>query len=156
MRENSVVERWNVMNVAEMAVSVSSVLYRVINNRPMPFDFSESVEAGIEFLTEAADGGKIVCGVKPSSGFTGTLSPLNWATPICLDFVGGANKKADVYKSITTLLTGYKEVLKKIEKNERYQDTDKAKEVHKFFRLLADILIQRVDPVSESYTICEP
>lgn len=57
MSANFIVEKWNVIDSAEMAVSVASVLYRLLNNKKLPFDFDEAMKRGIAFLEEAKKGG---------------------------------------------------------------------------------------------------
>ena len=82
MSDNAMVERWNVIDSAAMAVAVESVLYRIEKGKPFPFDFDEAIEKGIAFLEVARTGGAIICGSPESSEFTGTLSPLKWSTDV--------------------------------------------------------------------------
>ena len=39
MKDNAMIERWNVIDSAAMAVAVEGILYRIENNTPLPFDF---------------------------------------------------------------------------------------------------------------------
>ena len=62
MNDNTMVERSNVIDSAAMAVAIESVLYRIVNDKPVPFDFNEAIERGIAFLEVAQNGGAIICG----------------------------------------------------------------------------------------------
>ena len=78
MQDRMVIERWNPISLADMAVGIKWVLHRALNNKPRPFDFEESLKNGIEFLEEACQGGAIICGEQLQTDFTGTLAPLTF------------------------------------------------------------------------------
>ena len=153
MSDNSVVERWNVIDSAEMAVGVEGVLYRELKKKPRPFDFDESLDSGIAFLHEASCGGAIICGTSESQGFTGTLSPLSWSTDVYIDVEPKQAGEADIYKKIVETLENYKELLEKLKREEQIEYGSAILEkAHIFFKLLADILIRQADPVARTYS----
>ena len=76
MRDNAVVERWNPISSAEMAVGVEGVLHRELKRKPRPLDFEDSLNNGIAFLDEASQSGAIICGDPAQTGFMCTLAPL--------------------------------------------------------------------------------
>ena len=154
MSDNSVVERWNVIDSAEMAVGVEGVLYRELNKKPRPFDLDDSLDSGIAFLHEASCGGAIICGTSKSQEFTGTLSPLSWSTDVYIVVEPVKAGKADIYKNIVETLEGYKELLEKLKKKEERIEHGSAilEKAHIFFKSLADILIRQADPVARTYS----
>ncbi len=62
MIDNFMVERWNVIDSAAMAVSVEGLLYRIIHDKPQPFDFEDALNHGINFLQESGRN----CGLSPA------------------------------------------------------------------------------------------
>ena len=119
MTDNFMVERWNVIDSAAMAVSVEGLLYRIIHDRPRPYDFEDALDRGIDFLQEAGNAGAIICGTGESSGFTGTLSALSWSMDACIE-IGFAPKESenrdDAYKDVLSTLKEYKLLLETIKK----------------------------------------
>ncbi len=158
MNDNAMVERWNPIDSARMAVSVESVLYRLLHKRPLPFDFDEALDEGIAFLEEAQSGGAIICGMPETSEFTGTLSPLRLSTTIYLSIGSAAQeeKKIELYKKITNTLKQYKNLLEKAkeEKTIKTEEQSKAEKAYEFFNALSNVLIKQTDPTSETYS-CE-
>lgn len=156
MIDNFMVERWNVIDSAAMAVSVEGLLYRIINKKPHPFDFDDALDRGIDFLEEARDGGAIICGTPEASGFTGTLSPLSWSTDAYIEikFKPEKSEKRDqVYKQVVSTLKEYKLLLESIKKGDTLESfKDKAQSAHGFFRTLADVLMKQADPTTTTYS----
>ena len=154
MNDNAMVERWNVIDSAAMAVSVESVLYRLINNKPLPFDVDEALKNGIGFLEEAQNGGAIICGEPESSEFNGTLTPLVWSTNI---YINSKPSEEGMYKKIVATLKSYRDLLEKIKMGEVKKlsseaDLKTANSAYGFFHELASELMKQADPVTESYS----
>ena len=153
MSDSSIVDRWNVIESAGMAVGVEGVLYRFINNKPSPFDFEESMKDGIDFLDEASNGGAIICGESLSSGFTGTLSPLRWSRDVYIGIEESQLEESEVYKNVVKTLRDFKVLLEKIQRNEEIDsDSEAPMKAHQFFGGLASFLMRQADPVSKSYS----
>ena len=154
MNDNAMIERWNIIDTAAMAVAVESVLYRLTRNKPLPFDFEEALKNGIGFLEEAQNGGAIICGQPESSEFNGTLTPLVWSTNVYIN--SGPNEEG-MYKKIVTKLKSYRDLLEKIRREDVKElsseaDIETANTAYDFFRELARALMKQVDPVTESYS----
>ncbi len=153
MSDSTIVDRWNVIESAGMAVGVEGVLYRIINDKPSPFDFEESLRDGIDFLEEASNGGAIICGESLSSGFTGTLSPLRWSRDVYIDIEESQLEESQVYKHVVKTLREFKDLLEKIkEKEDIDSESETPKKAHQFFGGLASFLMRQADPVSKSYS----
>ena len=153
MIDNFMVERWNPIDSAAMAVSVEGLLYRIINGRPRPFDFEDALNYGIDFLREAGNGGAIICGTTESTGFDGTLSPFCWSTDAYIEFAPkGSERRSDVYEEVVDTLKEYRLLLESIRKGRIPKDTDKVEKVHSFFRTLADVLMKQADPTTRTYS----
>lgn len=154
MSANPMIEKWNVIDSAEMAVSVDAALYRLLNKKKLPFDFDEAMERGIAFLEEAREGGAIICGSPEASDFTGTLSPMKWSTDVYLTF-DASKGEMELYNDVVTTLTNYKELLKKL-LSEKHLDVDNdlkiANNAHQFFGTLASVLMEQADPLTETYS----
>lgn len=155
MNDNAMVERWNVIDSAAMAVAVESVLYRLTKNKPLPFDVDEALKNGIGFLEEAQNGGAIICGEPESSEFNGTLTPLVWSTNIYINI--SKPSEEGMYKKIVATLKSYRDLLEKIRKEEVKElgskaDIETAKTAYDFFHQLARELMKQADPVTESYS----
>lgn len=151
------IERWNSIDSAKMAVSVESVLYRILNNRNLPFDFDEALDSGIAFLEEAKSGGAIICGSPETNDFTGTLSPLRLSTSVCLSFESTVEEKEgiELYKDIVDTLKKYKNLLEKIKEKkeiEAKKERTTANQAYEFFNALSKVLIKQTDPISETYS----
>ena len=151
MLNSSFVERWNVISAATMAVGVGSLLSRLINSKPMPFDYEESLERGMEFLEEAEDGGTIICGDAKTSTFSGTLSPLDWSTSAYIVVVpedeGG---EVELYGNVVKELNSYQDLLSAIRnKNSIEEKRDILNRAYKFFKSLSSILLSQADPISK-------
>ena len=154
MNDNAMIERWNIIDSAAMAVAVESVLYRLTRNKPLPFDFDEALTNGIGFLEEAQNGGAIICGEPESGEFNGTLTPLVWSTNI---YINSKPNEEEMYKKIVATLKSYRDLLEKIRREEIKElsadaDIETAKTAYDFFRQLARELIKQADPVTESYS----
>jgi len=148
------VERWNIIDSAAMAVAVESVLYRLTKNKPLPFDVDEALKNGIGFLEEAQNGGAIICGEPESSEFTGTLTPLVWSTNI---YINSGPSEVGMYKKVVATLKSYRDLLEKIRKEQIKElssenDIDTANNAYRFFHELAGELMKQADPVTESYS----
>ncbi len=156
MIDNFMVERWNPIDSAAMAVSVEGLLYRIIHEKPHPFDFEDALNYGIDFLREAGKGGAIICGRAESTGFDGTLSPFCWSTDayIEVEFTPeGSGKRSDVYDKVVTTLKEYRILLESIQRGDMPEDAkEKAEPVHNFFRTLADALMRQADPTARTYS----
>lgn len=153
MIDNFMVERWNPIDSAAMAVSVEGLLYRIINGKPRPFDFEGALDSGIDFLEEARNGGAIICGTVESTGFDGTLSPFCWSTDAYIEFAPeGSARRSDVYEEVVTTLKEYRLLLESIREERTPEDTDKVEKVHGFFRTLADVLMKQADPTTRTYS----
>jgi hypothetical protein len=156
MNDNAMIERWNPIDSAKMAVSVKSVLYRLLNGRKPPFDSDEALDEGIAFLKEAQSGGAIICGSPETSDFTGTLSPLRLSTAIYLSVTSTEQEEREVelYKKIVDTLKSYKKLLEnaKEAKSILEAETRTAEDALKFFENLSNALIKQTDPTSESYS----
>jgi hypothetical protein len=152
MSDNSMVERWNIIDTAEMAVGLESVLSRYLREKPMPFDCLESLERGIEFLEEACNGGAIVCGSVQTSGFTGTLSPLRWSTRIVTRTSNETDEEMAIYKKVIDMLNLYKTMLKGIKEGKQKPDSSIVENAQYFFSTLADTLMREADPLTSSYS----
>jgi len=154
MSDSLMVERWNVIDSADMAVSIEGVLHRVIQNKKMPYDYEESLGSAIEFLDEAGNGGAIICGTVTSSGFTGTLAPLSWSTDV---YIGvkpqGEAEEGELYQKVVETLNEYKMLLEKMRGNKTI-DTDSPilKRAHEFFGRLGNLLLSEADPLTRSYS----
>lgn len=154
MNDNAMVERWNIIDSAAMAVAVESVLYRLTKNKPLPFDVDEALKNGIGFLEEAQNGGAIICGEPESNEFNGTLTPLVWSTNIY-----SKSKPSDekMYSKIVATLKRYRDLLEKIRREEvkalsSQADIETANTAYEFFHELAGELMKQADPVTESYS----
>ncbi|GAG86632.1 unnamed protein product, partial [marine sediment metagenome] len=133
--------------------SVEGLLYRIINDKPQPFDFEDALNHGINFLREAGDGGAIICGTAESTGFDGTLSPFCWSTDAYIEFaLEGSERKADVFKEVVTTLEGYRGLLESIQEGHIPEDTSEVTKVYSFFRTLADALMKQADPTTRTYS----
>ena len=161
MNDNAMVERWNVIDSAAMAVAIESVLYRMVNGKPVPFDFNEAIKRGIAFLEVARDGGAIICGTPESSAFTGTLSPLKWSTDVYMQIGGGEGEgegegeELALYKSVVVALKQYRSLLEKVEKKKKLEsesDYKTAQDAYTFFHELANELMKQADPITETYS----
>lgn len=154
MNDNSMVERWNEIDSAKMAVSVESVLYRILNNKKLPFDFDEALENGIAFLEEAKNGGAIICGTPETSEFTGTLSPLKISLRRFETTRIDAEKEMEFYESVVSKLKEYKSLLETV--REQKEIPKKARNIaeaaHDFFYTLSNELIKQTDPTSKAYS----
>lgn len=153
MGDNAKIERWNVVDAADMAVSVKGILQRKINNKKMPFDFDESLSQGIEFLEEAKTGGSIICGNVQTDNFIGTLSPLRWSMNVYIATVADIKDKKDedLYKDVTELLSTFKKTLVKIKDNTSTSPKE-LRDVKCFFDALASIFLSKSDPTTRSYS----
>ena len=154
MSTNPMIEKWNVIDSAEMAVSVDAALYRLLNDKKRPFDFDEAIERGIAFLEEAREGGAILCGSPETSDFTGTLSPMRWSTDVYLTIDAG-KEEMELYNDVVSTLASYKELLQKIKNEEKLDvdsDSNLAVEARQFFRTLATVLMEQADPLTETYS----
>lgn len=153
MVDNSVVEKWNSINSADMAVSLQGILNRKINNKSMPFDFDDSIEKGIEFLEEASTGGAIICGNVETNGFTGTLSPLRWSTVVYvgIDPKTKNENEETIYQGVTKALNEYKDLLEKLQKQEQVSNKI-LEDAHSFFRALAEIFLREANPTTRTYS----
>ncbi len=152
MSNSSMMDRWNVVDTARMAVGVESVLSRTLRGKPNPYDFAESLESGIAFLDEALSGGRIICGDTFTGQFTGTLSPLNWSTDVYISF---HNKRMteEAYREIVSILDNYKYILEKIKiEAKNVLEEEKLKEAHNFFSKLAKMLLNQADPTNKLYS----
>ena len=154
MNDNAMVERWNVIDSAAMAVAVESVLYRLTKNKPLPFDVDEALKNGIGFLEEAQNGGAIICGEPESSEFNGTLTPLVWSTNI---YINSQPNEEGMYKKVVETLKSYRDLLEKIRKEQIKElsskdDIETANTAYEFFHELAGELMKQADPVTESYS----
>lgn len=158
MQDNNVIERWNPISSAEMAVGVKSVLRRHLAKKPRPFDFDESVRSGIEFLKEACEGGAIISGEAQQTGFTGTLAPLTLTleplTSTLRAEMKGVKDSDTYYKRIVRTLSRYREVLEGLQENSKNIDKPTAEAAHVFFSRISDILMREADPLSKS--VSEP
>jgi len=148
------VERWNIIDSAAMAVAVESVLYRLTKNKPLPFDVDEALINGIGFLEEAQNGGAIICGEPESSEFNGTLTPLVWSTNI---YINSQASEEGMYKKVVATLKSYRDLLEKIRREQIKElssedDIETAKTAYEFFHELAGELMKQADPVTESYS----
>lgn len=153
MIDDFMVERWNPIDSAAMAVSVEGLLYRIINGRPKPFDSEDALNQGIDFLQEAGNGGAIICGNVESTGFDGTLSPFCWSTDAYIEFAPeGLERRSDVYEKVVATLKEYRLLLESIREERIPEDTDKVEKVHGFFRTLADALMRQADPTTRTYS----
>lgn len=152
MNDNSMIERWNAIDSAKMAVSVESVLYRILNNKNLPFDFDEALETGIAFLEEAKNGGAIICGSPETCDFTGTLSPLK----VCLRLAPSTEtEEIEFYKEVVNKLKEFKGLLESVKEQRSIQSTkerDAAEKAHVFFSALSNELIKQTDPTLETYS----
>ncbi len=149
------IEQWNVIDSAAMAVAVEGVLYRIENNKSLPFDFDEAIEGGIAFLEIARNGGAIICGTPESSEFTGTLSPLKWSTDVYMHVEEEGEGELALYKSVVVALKQYRSLLEKVKKKKKLEsesDHKTAKDAYKFFHELANELMKQADPVTETYS----
>jgi len=150
------VERWNPIDSARMAVSVKSVLYRLLNGKKPPFDFNEALDEGIAFLEEAQSGGAIICGNPEASDFTGTLSPLRLSTTIYLSVtsVSREEREIELYQKIVDTLKSYKQLLENTKAKQKIEEKEKdtATEAYNFFDTLSNALIRQTDPTSETYS----
>ena len=148
MQDYAVVEKWNPISSAEMAVGVKGALYRALNGKPRPFDFVESLEKGIDFLAEASDGGAIICGETPKRGFTGTLSPFT----LTMRFVPGDRQEfdeTDYYRQVVRTLRSYQSVLDDL-RNDKEVKPDVLENAHKFFDDIAVIMMREADPITKN------
>jgi len=153
MIDNFMVERWNPIDSAAMAVSVEGLLYRIIHEKPHPFDFEDALNYGIDFLREAGNGGAIICGTTKSTGFDGTLSPFCWSTDAYIEFAPeGPERRSDVYKKVVATLKEYRLLLESIRRGRIPEDTNKVKKVYSFFQVLADVLMKQADPTTRTYS----
>jgi len=153
MIDNFMVERWNPIDSAAMAVSVEGLLYRIIHEKPHPFDFEDALDNGIDFLQEAGNGGAIICGTVESPGFDGTLSPFCWSTDAYIEFAPeGSERRSDVYGKVVTTLKEYRLLLGSIREGHIPEDTNKVEKIHSFFRTLADVLMKQADPTTRTYS----
>lgn len=155
MVDNFMVERWNVIDSAAMAVSVEGLLYRIINDKPQPFDFEDALNHGINFLREAGDGGAIICGTPESTGFDGTLSPFCWSTDAYIEIglaLESSERRSDVYEKVVTTLKEYRLLLESIREGHIPEDTSEVTKVYSFFRMLAEALMKQADPTTRTYS----
>ncbi len=155
MSDSSMVERWNAVVSADMAVSAEGLLARYTNRKRMPYDAEEALDRAIAFLDEAGSGGAIICGNAKSSGFTGTLSPLRWSTDVYIEVSTGKENEQEVelFQEIVKALNGYKEVLERIRDKKTVDvESSAVKKTHEFFRDLADVLLSEADPVAKSFS----
>lgn len=150
MVENTMIEKWNVIDSADMAVSIQGIIQRKLNGKKMPFDYDESLEQGIDFLDEASTGGAIICGNVSTSGFVGTLSPLRWSTVV---YIANAGKDSEerVYQNVTKALNNYKKLLQNM-KNNQDVSGEILLEANSFFSALADVLLREADPLTRTYS----
>jgi hypothetical protein len=149
MQDSTVIERWNPISLAEMAVGVKGVLYRVINRKPHPFDFDESLKKGIDFLSEASDGCAIFCGEKTDTNFTGTLGPLTF-TARYIDIDTTRLNESDFYRRVLESLRKHKEVLQNLSENKNVDDRSALESTKAFFEIMASIAMSEADPTSKS------
>lgn len=153
MIDNFMIERWNPIDSAAMAVSIEGLLYRILNGKPRPFDFEGALDSGIDFLEEAGNGGSIICGTAESTGFDGTLSPFCWSTDAYIEFAPEApERRADIYQKVVATLKDYQLLLESIREGNIPKETDKVEKVHSFFRKLADVLMKQADPTTRTYS----
>lgn len=155
MIDNFMIERWNPIDSAAMAVSVEGLLYRIINKKPRPFDFEDALDSSIDFLKEAGNGGAIICGTPESTGFDGTLSPFCWSTDayIEIEFAPeSSERRSDVYEKVVTTLKEYRLLLESIREGHIPEDTSEVTKVYSFFRMLADALMKQADPTTRTYS----
>jgi len=148
------VERWNIIDSAAMAVAVESVLYRLTKNKPLPFDVDEALKNGIGFLEEAQNGGAIICGEPESSEFNGTLTPLVWSTNV---YINSQVSEEGMYKKVVATLKSFRDLLEKIRREQIEElsskdDIEIANTAYEFFHELAGELMKQADPVTESYS----
>jgi len=154
MNDNAMVERWNIIDSAAMAVAVESVLYRLTKNKPLPFDVDEALKNGIGFLEEAQNGGAIICGEPESSEFNGTLTPLVWSTNV---YINSQVSEEGMYKKVVATLKSFRDLLEKIRREQIEElsskdDIEIANTAYEFFHELAGELMKQADPVTESYS----
>jgi len=152
------VDRWNVIDAAAMAVGVEGVLYRIVHDKPRPFDFDEALGRGLEFLREAGTGGAIICGTPPGSGFTGTLSPLCWSADAYIEIRSGRGPEdKSFYQDVLKALRSYEKLLNNLRSGQAY-DKKETKSTHDFFHTLADLLVEQADSTTRKYSheVCEP
>lgn len=150
MQDNAVVEKWNPISSAEMAVGVKGVLYRVLKDKRHPFDFKDALEKGIDFLGEASDGGAIICGDTPKTNFTGTLAPFTITTRYIPGSTQGL-EETEFYRRVVTTLRSYKALLDDLlNNNQEGVNKDKLQNAHEFFSAIAKIMMQEADPVLKS------
>ena len=158
MADNLMVDRWNAIDAAAMAVGVEGVLHRVIYDKPRPFDFNDALGRGVEFLREAGTGGAIFCGNSPGSGFTGTLSPLCWSTDAYIEIRSGRGPEDEsFYRDVLKALQSYENVLNNLISGKKCENTESRNALN-FFHALAELLIEQADPTTKRYSheVCEP
>jgi hypothetical protein len=158
MSDSFRVEEWNVLDSAAMAVSVESLLYRLIHGKPKPYDFDEALDRGMQFLKEAGSAGAIMCGRAETSEFHGTLSPLSWSTDAYVQIelkpkaAEREREKVD-YATVTETLKQYRNLLQKVKQGQEPQSVkDEAKNAHGFFRALSVVLMSEADPTTKTYS----
>lgn len=154
MRDSSVIDQWNIIEAADMAVSVASVLDRLVHNKRLPFDTNEALAQGIAFLEEAQNGGAVICGSQIADGFTGTLSPLRWSTDVYIRFTseGAAGQDTKWYDGVLKTLRQYQDVLTKLKQNKEVEDREVAERARDFFEALGDLLLSQADPSTRTYS----
>lgn len=153
MSVNPTIERWNIIDTAEMAVSVDAAISRLISNKKLPFDFEEAVDRGIAFLEEAVGGGAILCGSAEVNEFTGTLSPMEWSTDVYLD-IEMEKEESESYVDIVNLLSEFKTFLSDIKVTKALMPERRkiASLAHHFFGSLATTLMKQADPLTKTYS----
>ncbi|MCK5613066.1 hypothetical protein KAR91_64935 [Candidatus Pacearchaeota archaeon] len=151
MLDSSFIERWNVISAATMAVGMGSLLSRLINDKPMPFDYEEALEQGMEFLLEAGDGGAIICGQAKARTFSGTLSPLDWSMNAYIVVAPKDEREnVELYKNVVEELNNYQDLLLAIKNKSSIEEKQAVLgRAYKFFKSLSNDLLSQADPVSK-------
>ncbi len=158
VEHSSVVERWNLVDTADLAVRLKSVLRRRIDGRPLPKDSDGDIGAGIDFLRQATGGGAIILGHLPeTSSFEGTLSPLRWAADVRWASVRSEPRSKKEYTELVDTLKEFEQSLLAVREaiasnDKNAPESGEIEPVAIFFDCLGKILLQEADPVVREYS----
>ena len=133
---------WELIDIADVAVRVASHL-RQKKLGHVPGD-DESVTKAIEFLEQAADGGKFMSTgqVKPE---TPTLRPLNWAVDIYETLGARSSGSTNYYKELEKYLNEILDCLNTLRKGGDQKDASELDEPIDFFAGLGKMLSSQVN-----------
>lgn len=132
---------WEMIDVADVAVRAASHLRQAKSGR-VSSDV-ESVDRAIEFLSQAADGGRFM-----STGQldpeTRTLKPLNWAVDIYLGLAGQPSAPPD-YNKLAEYLAEILSRLQAVRQNPSAVKPNSLDESIQFFEGLGEMLSSEVN-----------